>query len=399
VNILKSFGVTDHEGVKRAISGALWNLEEKEKQIKVAITQQQTQGQGDAGHIMISYCWAQKDRMRQIGLHLKSLGFPIWIDIEQMEGSVLERMSEAVENSSVVVIGLSSNYKESQACRTEAEYAYRLKKEVVYVMAEDGYTPKGWLGAMLGNKLWYNPWGSAGGFEDGVGDVIRQLKKFASQGSTSAAAAAAANTAQTTAVAASPAPALVAGHLPVVAAASQVSLSYVGVKVPENTNPLDQDSLTLQKLQSWKVEEVSRWLRMVHLEALIPAFVFHEIGGTTLIELHQQGDTGIFKLWELLGLRQGGPLFDFTHHLKLLISESGSHPLSWGKGEVSIWLTKCSLQELVPKAQEENWDGAILHAFYKASQGEPFFQLCKAFKIESPVTQARLLSHLSRLFS
>ena len=95
-----------------------------------------------------------------------------------MEGNVLERMSEAVEEASVLIIGLSSTYKESQTCRTEAEYAYRLKKEVIYVMAEDGYVPKGWLRAMLGNKLWFNPWGSKDGFEGGVQEVVKQIKKY-----------------------------------------------------------------------------------------------------------------------------------------------------------------------------------------------------------------------------
>ena len=159
---LKSFTVSNNEEAQKAIEGALWNLEGKEKQIQINLAQQEeeakkvltNQGQEpQKQHVMISYSWAQKDRMRQIGSHLKSLGYPVWLDIEQMEGSVLERMSEAVEQAAVLIIGLSTNYKESQACRTEAEYAYRLKKQVIFVMAEDGYTATGWLGAMLGNKF------------------------------------------------------------------------------------------------------------------------------------------------------------------------------------------------------------------------------------------------------
>lgn len=64
--------------------------------------------------------------------------------------SVLEKMAEAIEDSEVVIVGISSAYKDSQACRTEANYAYTLKKNIVFVQAEDGYRPKGWLGALLG---------------------------------------------------------------------------------------------------------------------------------------------------------------------------------------------------------------------------------------------------------
>jgi len=81
---------------------------------------------------MISYCWSQQNKIKQVANHLKSFQIPIWIDVEQMEGSVLEAMADAVEQASVVIIGVSSHYKESQACRTEAEYAYKLKKELIF---------------------------------------------------------------------------------------------------------------------------------------------------------------------------------------------------------------------------------------------------------------------------
>ena len=146
--VLKGFNVKDNESAKRAVDGALFTLIGNQNQNRNEIKRQ----------VMISYCWAQKEKARRIGNYLKSKNILVWIDIEQMEGSILERMAEAVEESSVILIFLSSKYKESQACRTEGEYAYKLKKEIIYIMAEDNYQPRGWLGAMLGNKLWYNPW-------------------------------------------------------------------------------------------------------------------------------------------------------------------------------------------------------------------------------------------------
>ena len=39
---------------------------------------------------------------------------------------------------------------------TEAEYAYNLKKTLIPILVEDGYKPDGWLGLLLGTKLYYN---------------------------------------------------------------------------------------------------------------------------------------------------------------------------------------------------------------------------------------------------
>jgi len=44
-------------------------------------------------------------------------------------------------------------------------------------MLEDNYQPKGWFGAMLGNKLWYSPFSRQGGFEAGCSEMIKQIKK------------------------------------------------------------------------------------------------------------------------------------------------------------------------------------------------------------------------------
>ena len=38
---------------------------------------------------------------------------------------------------------------------TEAEYAYTLKKRIIPILVEDGYRPDGWLGLLVGTKLYY----------------------------------------------------------------------------------------------------------------------------------------------------------------------------------------------------------------------------------------------------
>jgi len=148
--VLKGFNVKNNESVKRAVDGALFML---------IGNQNQNQNRNEIkGQVMISYCRAQKEQGRRIANHLKSKNISVRIDIEQLEGSVLEKMADAVEESSVILVLLSSKYKESQECRTEAEYAYKLKKKIIYIMAEENYEPRGWLGALLGNTSWHNPW-------------------------------------------------------------------------------------------------------------------------------------------------------------------------------------------------------------------------------------------------
>ena len=72
-----------------------------------------------------------------------------------MAGSTLEAMAMAVEEAFCVVTVISSGYKDSAACRTEAEYAYQLRKPIIPVKNED-YTATGWLGAVTGTKLWFS---------------------------------------------------------------------------------------------------------------------------------------------------------------------------------------------------------------------------------------------------
>jgi len=73
-----------------------------------------------------------------------------------MMGSTLEAMAAAIEQSDAIIMCVTHRYKESQACRTEAEYAYTKKKPMIPVMLEKNYAPDGWLGIIMGSKLYYN---------------------------------------------------------------------------------------------------------------------------------------------------------------------------------------------------------------------------------------------------
>ena len=94
-------------------------------------------------HIMISYCWLQQETAKRIRTFLGRLGYKVWIDVEQMSGSTVDAMADAVDHSSAVCFGISLEYKESANCKMEAQYAMQAGKQLVPMMLVDGYRPNG----------------------------------------------------------------------------------------------------------------------------------------------------------------------------------------------------------------------------------------------------------------
>eukprot|EP00045_Choanoeca_perplexa_P013187 m.147711 g.147711 ORF g.147711 m.147711 type:complete len:903 (-) comp16270_c0_seq5:84-2792(-) len=146
--ILQHLQQAGSEPVKEQAALALFNLTEKPKSSSEADL-------AKSKHVMISYNWTHQAFALKVKAWMEKAGYSVWIDVDQMQGSILEAMSHAIEGAGLVIFILSEQYKESNACRTEAEYAYRLKKPMVPVKVND-YTPTGWLGALCGNKLYYD---------------------------------------------------------------------------------------------------------------------------------------------------------------------------------------------------------------------------------------------------
>ena len=128
---------------------------------------------------MLSYNWDHQSVIKRVNASLQSRGYTTWIDIEKMQGSTVEAMSAAIEDAAVVCYGISQAYKESTNCRMEAQYAHQQQKEMVPLMLEDGYRPNGWLGMLLGVRLYYQFCGpvleSEAAFEGKVEELCREL--------------------------------------------------------------------------------------------------------------------------------------------------------------------------------------------------------------------------------
>ena len=69
--------------------------------------------------------------------------------------------------------------KESVNCRMEAQYGNQQQKDMIPLMLEEGYNARGWLGMMLGVRLWYGFFGtvlaSEGAFEAKMEELCREL--------------------------------------------------------------------------------------------------------------------------------------------------------------------------------------------------------------------------------
>ncbi|EGD72038.1 hypothetical protein PTSG_00055 [Salpingoeca rosetta] len=111
---------------------------------------------GENGHVMISYPWKWQPQMVALKKFLEDNGVSCWFDLDDMSGSTLDAMATAVEGACAVIVCLSSEYKESAACRSEGEYAFNLKKPIVPVKVDLNYHPDGWLGMLLGSKLYFD---------------------------------------------------------------------------------------------------------------------------------------------------------------------------------------------------------------------------------------------------
>ncbi|XP_041472786.1 uncharacterized protein LOC121422047 isoform X2 [Lytechinus variegatus] len=125
-------------------------------------------------HVMLSYQWDVQKQILKVKDVLSALGFNVWLDVERMGGSTLEAMANAVEEACVVIICFSEKYKDSPACRTEAEYTYKLRKPIIPLKMQTGYDPNGWLGAMLGNKF-YIQMSTLELVQDNMGLLVREL--------------------------------------------------------------------------------------------------------------------------------------------------------------------------------------------------------------------------------
>ncbi|CAL1535937.1 unnamed protein product [Lymnaea stagnalis] len=150
MNAVKVLTSCPNKETVRAAQGVLWSIESHKSAAKTVSVNEKIEG-----HIMISYQWADQPVLIKVREELQKANFKTWMDLDDMEGSTMSAMAEAVDNAAVVLICMSEKYKESQNCRAEAEYTYKRKKPFIPLLMQRGYESTGWLGLMVGTRLFY----------------------------------------------------------------------------------------------------------------------------------------------------------------------------------------------------------------------------------------------------
>tara|TARA_B100000900_G_scaffold415948_1_gene448051 strand:+ start:3061 stop:3843 length:783 start_codon:yes stop_codon:yes gene_type:complete len=117
---------------------------------------------GKNNHIMFSYSWKQQNQVKHIYdiLDTEFAGVNKWIDINKMCGNILNAMNDAVENSFLVIVFLSKDYKDSKNCKTEAQLIFGKQKNYLLVLMEKGFPyldndeDENWLSKMFDNQFY-----------------------------------------------------------------------------------------------------------------------------------------------------------------------------------------------------------------------------------------------------
>ncbi|CAF0737919.1 unnamed protein product [Rotaria sordida] len=147
---------SSNDELRRTASGCLCTLmggPTTTKKTSSTTTTTSTTGNKD---IMLSYNHDVQQLSKQIKDHLVADGYNVWIDVERMHGNILDAMADAIENSTIFLMCLTEKYKDSPSCRLECEYAYLRKKTIIPLLLQANYKPDGWLGIIVGNKLYVN---------------------------------------------------------------------------------------------------------------------------------------------------------------------------------------------------------------------------------------------------
>ncbi|XP_070537112.1 uncharacterized protein [Ptychodera flava] len=184
IETLEKLRSHDNQQIQQAAHGALWVIHKGNGQLEKQLSgnEERSSHLGDGSsivqntdHVMISYQWDVQKLMIKVKKQLEQNGFNVWMDLDQMGGSTLQAMADAVENAAVVLVCLSQKYKDSPNCRVEAEYAFQQRKEVIPLMVEENYKATGWLGAILGTKFYINFAKKSQPFGLCVQQLIKQL--------------------------------------------------------------------------------------------------------------------------------------------------------------------------------------------------------------------------------
>ncbi|XP_071121777.1 M protein, serotype 5-like [Mytilus edulis] len=136
-------------------------------------------GRGER-HIVISYNWGHQEVVKKISESLKNENIKVWMNVDNMQGCIVDDMANAIEQADIVLVCYSSKYRNSYNCRAEARYAYQLRKTIIPLKMEKGYTADSWLSFIIGSLLYFD-FGEELNLEEKVNKLIRAIQQNLSE--------------------------------------------------------------------------------------------------------------------------------------------------------------------------------------------------------------------------
>jgi len=128
--------------------------------------------------VMISYNWTYQSTILQIVKLLIDQGISVWMDLDEMSGNILEAMSNAIDNSDIVLICASQEYADSRNCKLEAQYSYQQNKKKIPLLFGN-YKLSGWLGALIGTSLYFD-YSNQKNLEQTTHNLLKELNNMLS---------------------------------------------------------------------------------------------------------------------------------------------------------------------------------------------------------------------------
>ena len=240
-------------------------------------------------HIMISYNSKSKETCLKIRNELENIGFITWIDVQNISGSSLESMADAIENSHCVLMCMTEKYKQSPNCRLEAEYTVNLNKSIIPLILEKGYKPDGWLAIILGSKIFIDF--TKYSFEESFNRLMKEIDYLIKIGKISKGGSPKVEQKNLKSVLKASDPALQTNNAP------QTSVGSFPNKVPNPTSlgniipnlfmPAKAPSAPkLSNVQNWSENDVNEWIKEKRFDKNIIKAVY-PCNGEHLLRMHE----------------------------------------------------------------------------------------------------------------
>ncbi|XP_077988725.1 uncharacterized protein LOC144443204 isoform X2 [Glandiceps talaboti] len=214
------------------------------------------------GHIMLSYNWKYQKLVLKINQRLRAKGYVTWIDVENMSGSILDAMADAVQESYLVLVCYCKAYQKSPNCRTEGEYVFSLKKDFIPLKMEE-FRPGNWLGAFLGNQLYVDFSEGDEIFEEKMELLLQQIEMRNNKEKTS----------------------LTERDSKDIVVDTGSRAVTPEREFPTGSSPLPPISATSSKVKKWTVEDVKNWFKNSQINRYNEDML-NQLSGQTLVQLH-----------------------------------------------------------------------------------------------------------------